>query len=98
MTVIGLSDDVALAVRSSGASVHTVVAGLGGRPVTRRSVASMLEAAGRDGLEALTLLDLDLRIVDHERARITAHDRPGAPPVSRLRGRVPTLGPVEVGT
>jgi len=93
-----LSDDVALAVRNSGAAVHTVVAGLGGRPVTRRSVASMLEAVGRDGLEALTLLDLDRGIVDHERARIAAHDRPGAPPGSRLRGRVPTLGPVEVGT
>ena len=40
-------------------SLRTVVAGLGGRPITRRSLEAMLADAGEDELEPLTFLDLD---------------------------------------
>ena len=93
-----LADDVTLALGGTGIPVHAVVAGLGGRPVTRRSIEAMLESSAQGHLEALTVLDLDRAAVEHERARIAAHTTPGAPSGSRLRGRPPTMGPVEVGT
>ena len=40
-----LSGDVTLALRDAGVAVHTVVAGLGGRPITRRGIESVLGSA-----------------------------------------------------
>ncbi|HEU4424102.1 MAG TPA: transketolase C-terminal domain-containing protein, partial [Pilimelia sp.] len=57
--------------------VHTVVAGLGGRPVTSASLRSMLLDAVTGGLEPLTFLDLDRRVVDRELARAAATRRSG---------------------
>jgi pyruvate ferredoxin oxidoreductase alpha subunit len=48
----------------------SVIAGLGGRSITQRSVSSLLERAAEDELEPLTFLDLDQRVVDRELARI----------------------------
>jgi pyruvate ferredoxin oxidoreductase alpha subunit len=45
--------------------VHPVIAGLGGRPITRISLRSLLADAAADRLEELTFLDLD-------RARVAA--------------------------
>ncbi len=85
-----LSADVVLAIGDTGVPVHTVVAGLGGRPVTRRSVESMLEAAGRGELEALSFLDLDHAVVERERARIRAASPTDRAVGSALRGRAPS--------
>ena len=85
-----LSADVVVAIRDSPTAVHTVVAGLGGRPVTRRSVVSMLEAATRGELGALSFLDLDDTVVRRERARILAPPAPGPATGSGLRGRAPS--------
>jgi pyruvate ferredoxin oxidoreductase alpha subunit len=49
--------DVGPALRA-GQSLHTVVAGLGGRPVTRDSLRQMLTAAESGELDPLTFLDL----------------------------------------
>ena len=38
---------------------HAVIAGLGGRPITRASLTELFQLAESDGLEALTFLDLD---------------------------------------
>ena len=73
-----LSTDVALATHRSESSLDTVVAGLGGRPITRRHLETMLAAAGEDRLEPLTFLDLDTGIVEREQARMAAATtRPG---------------------
>jgi pyruvate ferredoxin oxidoreductase alpha subunit len=75
-----LSTDVAMATHDSNLSVHTVVAGLGGRAITQHSLEAMLDDAARDQLEPVTFLDLDLGIVELERARMKAqrHSGPSA--------------------
>jgi len=73
-----LSTDVALATHRSESTLYTVVAGLGGRPITRRHLETMLAAAAQDQLGALTFLDLDTGIVERERTRMAAATtRPG---------------------
>jgi pyruvate ferredoxin oxidoreductase alpha subunit len=49
---------------------YSVVAGLGGRPITRRSISALLLRAGEDALEPLTFLGLDQAVVHRELARI----------------------------
>jgi pyruvate ferredoxin oxidoreductase alpha subunit len=56
--------DVRSAVRNRPQSVLCVVAGLGGRAITKSSLHNMLAAAAADQLEDLTFLDLDWSIVN----------------------------------
>jgi pyruvate ferredoxin oxidoreductase alpha subunit len=46
-----------------GPRVYTVVAGLGGRPVTKASLRAMLAEAATDALEPLTFLDLNTELL-----------------------------------
>jgi len=64
-----VSTDVRLAL--SGLQLHgyTVVAGLGGRAITKASLERMLHEAIADKLEPLTFLDLDWRIVNRQLER-----------------------------
>jgi pyruvate ferredoxin oxidoreductase alpha subunit len=64
-----VSTDVRLAL--SGIQLHgyTVVAGLGGRSITKDSLERMLADAVQDKLEPLTFLDLDWGIVNRQLAR-----------------------------
>ncbi|MCC6224553.1 MAG: pyruvate ferredoxin oxidoreductase [Thermoleophilia bacterium] len=55
----------------------TVVAGLGGRPVTRASLRALLAEAAADRLEPLTFLDLNRELVAHELAREAGARRSG---------------------
>jgi pyruvate ferredoxin oxidoreductase alpha subunit len=59
--------------------VFDVVAGLGGRPVTRRSLRSLLEdvLAGEVDPSRLTFLDLKWDVVERELARVSAGTRSG---------------------
>jgi len=59
---------------------HTVIAGLGGRPVTRASLRRMLTDATAGRLEPLTFLDLDHELVERELARV--RDRPRSGPAA----------------
>ncbi|MGZ5398372.1 MAG: transketolase C-terminal domain-containing protein [Nocardioides sp.] len=63
--------DVREAIRGLPTPVHTVVAGLGGRPITRASLRSLLDDVVADRLDPGTLhfLDLDHDRVQHELAR-----------------------------
>ena len=72
-----LSADVASATHESLLTLHSVVAGLGGRAITQRSIEALLEDAARDRLKPVTFLDLDLDIVETERARIGTERRSG---------------------
>ena len=60
--------------------MSTVVAGLGGRPVTRASLRNMLTDAAAGALEPLSFLDLDKGLVEREllRARQTRRSGPSA--------------------
>jgi len=80
-----LSTDVAMATHDADCSLRTVVAGLGGRAITRRSLEEMLSAASRDELDSLTFLDLDHGIIERERARMTATRRSGPSAENVLR-------------
>ncbi len=78
---VGLGGIVSTNVRGSytGAPnvVHTVIAGLGGRVITRASLRSMLEQAIAGKLESLTFLDLDHKIVNGVLAREREQRRTG---------------------
>jgi pyruvate ferredoxin oxidoreductase alpha subunit len=74
-----LATDVAMSLRHEETQVRTVVAGLGGRAITRRSLENILRDASHDELAPLTFLDLDQGAVDQERARIKATRYSGLP-------------------
>ena len=65
-----VSGDVRLALAGTGIGQRTVIAGLGGRPVTTTSLRELLGRAVRDELPELTFLDLDTAVVDRELARL----------------------------
>ncbi|WP_199044384.1 transketolase C-terminal domain-containing protein [Glycomyces salinus] len=47
-----------------GPPIHSVVAGLGGRPVTRASLKAVIEAANRGELPELSFMDLDTGLIE----------------------------------
>ena len=67
------------------AIISTVIAGLGGRPVTRRSLRRMLTRAARGELPEFSFLDLDTHLVEGELTRIRAARRPGPSAENILR-------------
>lgn len=56
---------------------YEVIAGLGGRPITKRSLNKMLDQAVTDTLAALTFLDLDEELVEKELEREAASRQSG---------------------
>ena len=72
-----VSTDVRLAL--SGLQLHgyTVVAGLGGRAITKASLSRTLREAIADKLQPLTFMDLDWGIVNRQLAREAATRRSG---------------------
>ena len=65
--------------------IFTVVAGLGGRAITSKSLRALLTKAAADELEPFTFLDLDTSLVDRELARMRAARRSGPSPENILR-------------
>ena len=61
--------DVRTALAGSTTRISTVVAGLGGRPVTQASIRTMLRAAHAETLSEFSFLDLNEDVVKHELAR-----------------------------
>jgi pyruvate ferredoxin oxidoreductase alpha subunit len=80
-----LSTDVAMATSGLPLEIATVVAGLGGRPVTQVSLGQMLEDACAGRLERVRFLDLDHGVVDRELARMAAARRSGPSAENVLR-------------
>jgi pyruvate ferredoxin oxidoreductase alpha subunit len=58
-----VSADVDTALRGRDIPRYTIVAGLGGRPITRASLTAALTAADRDELDPMTFLDLDAELL-----------------------------------
>lgn len=65
------------AVRGMGIDNYEVIAGLGGRPITKASLHSMLNDLEAGTLPAQTFMDLDHELVDAELARENATRRSG---------------------
>jgi pyruvate ferredoxin oxidoreductase alpha subunit len=72
-----LSANVRMAL--SGVQLHgyTVIAGLGGRPITRKSLHKLFREAERDELQPLNFLDLDWNIVNRVLEREKQQRRSG---------------------
>jgi pyruvate ferredoxin oxidoreductase alpha subunit len=88
-----LSANVRMAL--SGVQLHgyTVIAGLGGRPITRNSLHKLFREAERDELQPLTFLDLDWSIVNRVLEREKRERRSGPIAETVLRD----VGVVRVG-
>ncbi|EEW24179.1 2-ketoisovalerate ferredoxin oxidoreductase subunit alpha [Rhodobacter ferrooxidans] len=78
---VGLGGVVALDVRKAMSGMaavgHTVIAGLGGRPITQASLQRMLDDVMADRLQPLTFLDLNWEIVNRQLAREASMRRSG---------------------
>jgi pyruvate ferredoxin oxidoreductase alpha subunit len=78
---VGIGGIVSANVRMalSGIQLHgyTVIAGLGGRPITRKSLLRLFEEAVADGLEPLTFLDMKWDTVEAELKRMQEGRRSG---------------------
>jgi pyruvate ferredoxin oxidoreductase alpha subunit len=87
-----VSRDVRSAVRNRPQPVLTVVAGLGGRAITKTSVHQLLLDAIADKLELLTFLDLDWDVVNRvlEREKTQRRSGPIAEGILRDMGSVGT--------
>jgi len=72
-----VASQVRMALRGLPTPVYTVIAGLGGRPITKKSLRSVLQSALADKLEDPYFLDLNLEIVDRELARSKQKRRSG---------------------
>ena len=74
---------------------YTVIAGLGGRPITKASLRALFLAAADDALEPLTFLDMDWEIVNRELARMATSRQSGPHAENILRDSGPVAaGPV----
>jgi pyruvate ferredoxin oxidoreductase alpha subunit len=72
-----VSNNVAASYQGSPDHVHTVVAGLGGRSITRGSLRKIFTEAVEERLEPLTFLDLDYAMVDRVLQREREQRRSG---------------------
>jgi len=80
-----VASDVRYALRGMPRPVHTVVAGLGGRPITRPSLHELFNRALRDELEDVHFLDLERDVVDKELRREQETRRSGPAAENILR-------------
>lgn len=78
---VGIGGILSMNVRTALSGIHlhgyTVIAGLGGRPITKASLRRMIDDAIADRLDPLTFLDLDWSIVDRQLAREREKRRSG---------------------
>ncbi|NNN07673.1 MAG: pyruvate ferredoxin oxidoreductase [Acidimicrobiaceae bacterium] len=87
-----LATDVAMALQGTNCKIREVVAGLGGRPITRQSLDKLFYKATRGELDSLLFLDLDLDVVEREVERMKATRRSGPSAENVLRDLGTTRG------
>jgi pyruvate ferredoxin oxidoreductase alpha subunit len=85
-----LAANVRMALSALPIDVYTVVAGLGGRPITKRSLHALFRKAEKDDIGPLTFLDLNQAVVDKqlERERAVRRSGPAAEAILRDIGVV----------
>ena len=62
-------ENVRASLRGTATKDYTLIAGLGGRPITKQSLRRFLDQACVDGVDELTFLDLDQELADSEIVR-----------------------------
>lgn len=80
-----VASNVRMALARKSVPVHTVIAGLGGRPITMASLREIFEAAAEDRLPDVQFLDLDHAAVEHELVRSRATRKSGPTAENILR-------------
>jgi pyruvate ferredoxin oxidoreductase alpha subunit len=80
-----VSNDVRTAIAGLPIQASTVIAGLGGRAITKTSLHRMLRQAVVDELEPLHFLDMDWSVVNRQLARERARGRTGPAAEQMLR-------------
>ena len=94
---VGIGGIVAANVRLALAGIqlhgYTVIAGLGGRPITKAALRGLFTDAAADRLEPLTFLDMDWDVVNRELARMASSRTSGPHAENILRD----VGPVAAG-
>ena len=78
-----LASNVRMALRETTQPVHTVIAGLGGRPITMKGVSGIAAKAQAGDLPDVTFLGMDQEVVDREIAR-TAEMRHAGPAAENI--------------
>jgi len=80
-----VSSNVRMSLRGRDLPVYTVIAGLGGRPITRKSLIDNFSRALADELDEITFLDLNWNAVNEQltKARETRHSGPIAENILR---------------
>ena len=87
-----LATDVAMALQGTPCVIREVVAGLGGRPITRQSLVKLFYRASQGELGSLLFLDLEHDVVDREVSRMRATRRSGPSAENVLRDLGATRG------
>ncbi|MGA2319217.1 MAG: pyruvate ferredoxin oxidoreductase [Solirubrobacteraceae bacterium] len=94
---VGIGGIVSANVRMALAGIqlhgYTVIAGLGGRPITKASLSGLFADAVADRLEPLTFLDMNWDVVNRELERMGASRSSGPHAENMLRD----VGPVAAG-
>ena len=85
-----VSDGVRKALSGITLKGYTVIAGLGGRAITRTSLRRLFEDAGNDELEQVTFLDLNADLIQHELER-EARTRRTGPTAEAILRRIGTV-------
>jgi len=80
-----VASNVRLSLRGSLHPVYTVIAGLGGRPITQKSLMDVFARAGNDELDDVTFLDLNWTIINEQltKAQAARHSGPIAENILR---------------
>ena len=86
-----VSADVRMALNGLPIPVHTVIAGLGGRSISGESLKHMVRDARAERLSEPYFLDLNMRVVDEERAR-RQEERQAGPLAEQLIRAVKAIG------
>lgn len=80
-----VATDVRMALSGLPTHIYTVIAGLGGRAVTKASLHKLLQSAREDALEPVTFLDLNLGIIERHLERENKLRRSGPAAENILR-------------
>ena len=90
-----VASDVRMALRDTPIQIYTVIAGLGGRPITMAALQEVLAGAGDGKLPDMQFLDLDHGIVEHEIIRSHRVRRSGPTAENILRNPAATIAQAE---
>ncbi len=86
-----VASNVRMAMRGTATPVYTVIAGLGGRPITRASLTTVFRAAAIGGLDDVTFLDLNRDAIAGQIARASRHRHSGPIAENLLKALNPGL-------